>query len=304
MFFLTQLIGLGVVYSYTPVIEQVMINGTLQNVTINPLPYGMEPPPIERQVDFFMMLPYIIIAFVIAILFVFLLTKFKAKIFMRLWFFLVVILVLGITLNAVLMRFTPYSSLIALAIALPLAIFKIFKRNMLVHNITELMVYPGIAVVFIPLLNVWTIILLLIAISLYDMWAVWHSGFMQKMAKFQMDELKIFAGFFVPYLSKGQKQKIKKLKEQEKLAKTKTGQPKTMKVSVAILGGGDVVFPIITAGVIMRTLGLFPALIVSICATLALATLFYYSKKGKFYPAMPFITAGLFVGIILAYLVA
>ena len=304
MFFLTQLIGLAVVYSYTPIVEQRMINGTLQNVTINPLPYGMEPPPIEREVDFFMMLPYIATAFIVAILFVFLLTRLKAAMFMRLWFFIVVILVLGITMNAILMRFTPLSSYIALAIALPLAIFKIFKRNMLVHNITELMIYPGIAVVFIPLLNVWTIILLLIAISLYDMWAVWHSGFMQKMAKFQMDELKIFAGFFVPYLTKKQKQKIKKLKEQEDLAKTKKAKPKSMKVSVAILGGGDVVFPIITAGVIMRTLGFLPAVIVSVCATLALGALFYYSKKGKFYPAMPFISAGLFVGIILAYLVA
>ncbi len=293
MFFATQMIGLAVVHSYTPVVKQVEINGTLQNVTINPLPYGMEPPQIEKQAS----LISIIIAFTIAILFVFLLTKLKAALFMRLWFFAVIAIVLGITMNALLSKFIPYSSLISFLIALPLSFFKIFKRNMYVHNITELLVYPGIAVVFVPLLSVWTIILLLILISAYDIWAVWHSGFMQKMAKFQINELKLFAGFFVPYLSKKQRQQIKEAK-----MKNVKGKLKSMKVNIAILGGGDVVFPIITAGIILRTMGFIPALIVSICATIALGTLFVYAKKKKFYPAMPFITAGLFVGIALAYL--
>ena len=154
----------------------------------------------------------LLIAFTIAILFVFLLTKLKAALFMRLWFFAVIAIVLGITMNALLSKFIPYSSLISFLIALPLSFFKIFKRNMYVHNITELLVYPGIAVVFVPLLSVWTIILLLILISAYDIWAVWHSGFMQKMAKFQINELKLFAGFFVPYLSKKQRQQIKEAK--------------------------------------------------------------------------------------------
>ena len=82
-------------------------------------------------------------------------------------------------------------------------------------------------------------------------------------------------------------------------------KPKTskMKVNLAILGGGDVVFPIITAGVILRTLGLTQALFVTTGATIALLLLFTYSQKGKFYPAMPFITAGLLAGIGLAYLI-
>src|SRR3989338_7139715 len=163
------------------------------------------------------------------------------------------------------------------------------------------MIYPGIAVVFIPLLNIWTIIILLILISLYDAWAVWHSGFMQKMANFQINELKIFGGFFVPYLNKKQRAQVKNARLLMKQGK----KPKTskMKVNLAILGGGDVVFPIITAGVILRTLGLTQALFVTAGATIALFLLFTYSQKGKFYPAMPFITAGLLAGIGLAYLI-
>ena len=106
----------------------------------------------------------------------------------------------------------------------------------------------------------------------------------------------VFGGFFVPYLGKKERQMLKqtpksKLKE------------KKIKVNVAILGGGDVVFPIILAGVVLRSLGLIPALIVSFGAALALAVLFYISEKGKFYPAMPFITAGCFIGLVIAYLI-
>ena len=297
MFLVTQLIGLAVIYSYTPIIQQVAINGTLQNITVNPLPYGLEPPEVEKEIS----LLSIIFAFIIAVFFVFLLTKLKAALFIRLWFFVVVIIVLAITFNALLSWFISYKfypEIISLLIALPLAIYKIFKRNLIVHNITELLIYPGIAVVFVPLLNTWTIITLLIIISVYDIWAVWHSGFMQKMAKYQINELKLFAGFFVPYLNKKQRELVREAKAKKSKLK------KSMKVNLAILGGGDVVFPIITAGVIFRTLGLLPALIVSLCATISLFILFVFAKKGKFYPAMPFITAGLLVGIGLAYLVS
>lgn len=293
MFFITQLIGLAVINSYNPIVQQIDVNGTLQNVTINPLPYGMDQPETDKNVSFIS----ILIAFIFAITIVFLLTKFKAAIVMRTWFFIVVIIVLGISFNALLSRLIPYSEIFSLVIALPFAIYKIFKRNLIIHNLTELLIYPGIAVVFVPLLNLWTIILLLIIISIYDMWAVWHTGFMQKMAKYQINELKLFGGFFVPYLNKKQRQMIKEARVD------KRKQKKTMKINLAILGGGDVVFPIITSGVVFRLWGLFPALIVTLFATLSLIGLFVYAKKGKFYPAMPFLTAGLFIGISVAYLI-
>jgi presenilin-like A22 family membrane protease len=158
------------------------------------------------------------------------------------------------------------------------------------------MVYPGIAVIFIPLLSIWTAVLLLGLISVYDIYAVWHAGFMQKMAKYQIKNLKVFAGFFVPYLGK---------KEMDILNSTPQNKlkGKKIKVNVAILGGGDVVFPIILAGVILRAMGILSALLVTLGAVLGLLYLFYVSKKGKFYPAMPFISAGCILGLLVAYLV-
>ena len=118
----------------------------------------------------------------------------------------------------------------------------------------------------------------------------------------RINEIKIFGGFFVPYLNKKQRDQIKTAKlEMKKNPKSKKLKDKKMKVNLAILGGWDVVFPIITAGVVLRSIGIFPALIVSLGATLALGLLFMYSQKGKFYPAMPFISVGLLIGIAVAY---
>jgi presenilin-like A22 family membrane protease len=298
MFLATQLIGLAVVYSYSIIPE---------------LPYGMQPPVPQTSNDFWGSIGSIVIAFAIAVGLMLLLSRFKISTIFRVWFFVVVIIALGITLNSVLFYFPiKYVSLISTLIAIPLAYFKVFKQNILVHNITELLIYPGIAAVFIPLLfyaanpilSVIAIVIILIAISLYDIYAVWHAGFMQKMAKFQIEEVKIFAGFFIPYIGKKDKLKIKQVKQkyQKKSTIESKLRKEKIKVSLAILGGGDVMFPLITAGLFLRIYGIVPALLVVIGATIALALLFLSARKGKFYPAMPFLTAGIFVGMVIGWL--
>ena len=289
MFMLSQAIGLAVTAAYLPdVTPAVAENGTLINVTTYHLPYGMEPPEEVRPQQ---SLVSIVIALIIAITIMVLLMKFRAEIFLRLWFFAVVSIALGITLNAA-VKTVPYASLFVLIIAIPLAYFKVFQRNIIVHNITEVLIYPGIAAIFVPLLSIPTTIILLVIISAYDMYAVWHSGFMQRLAHYQIRTLRVFSGFFIPYLTAQAKANL--------MHRPKAG--KKVKVNVAILGGGDVVFPIIVAGVVLREFSLLPALLVTGGATLALAILFYLSEKGKFYPAMPFISLGCFLGLALVYL--
>ncbi|MBI2629751.1 hypothetical protein HYW76_01490 [Candidatus Pacearchaeota archaeon] len=301
MFFITQLIGLAVINSYSPYqeISYNQTSGEYENITISKeLPYGLQPPEISPEIS----LTSIVVAMIISIILILVLMKIQAKIFIRLWFFLVIVIALAIVFYSAIsgVNYAPY---IALVIALPLAFFKIFRRNIIVHNLTELLIYPGIAVIFVSILSFWTIIILLILISAYDIYAVNYAGFMQKMAKYQINTVKIFSGFFVPYADKKTKQKINFLKDKYKNnIPDKVIRKNKIKVSLAILGGGDVVFPIILAGVVLRSFGLIPALLVSVFATFGLIYLFVSAKKGKFYPAMPFITAGCFIGLILAFL--
>lgn len=296
MFVVTQFIGLVVLKADVFHIEQ-EINGTIQQVA-NPYLSWIQPPELETETEFFNVFPSLIIAFVFAICLLFLLSKFKFKFILKGWFFFVICIALFLAIYAfeklIPLEINPiFAIAIPLVLALTLGFVKVFKRNFLVHNITELFIYPGIATVFVSILNFWTVIILLILISIYDIWAVWHSGIMQKMAKYQMDKLKIFSGFFIPYASKKMKEKLKKMRK----SKSKKG----IKVNIAILGGGDIVFPIITAGVVMRTFGFIPALFVILGATLGLGCLFFFAEKKKFYPAMPFITAGIFLGLGVSY---
>jgi presenilin-like A22 family membrane protease len=299
MFVLTQFVGLYVVDSYA---KEKVINGEIVDVNASKiLPYGMEVPTVEAEYD--TNFKSILISFVIAIGLLLILTHFKAKHVMKTWFFFVTVLALSISFTAFL-PVSSYAPWIALALAIPLSVSKIYRRGLISHNFSELLIYPGIAAVFIPLINLKWAIVLLIIISIYDAWAVWKSGIMQKMAKFQMNEMKVLGGFMIPYASKKERAKIKKikLKIKEKKMTEEQASKKNIKINMAILGGGDIIFPIITAGVVMKTWGFWPAVGIIAGALVGLTTLLAFSEKKKFYPAMPFISAGIFLAMGITWL--
>ena len=94
---------------------------------------------------------------------------------------------------------------------------------------------------------------------------------------------KVFAGLLVPYSIK-RKKKVKR-----------KGPP--VKVRVAMLGGGDIAFPLIFAGIVMKDVGLWQSLLIPLFAMGGLAYLLWFGSEKKFYPAMPFIGVGCFVGL-------
>jgi presenilin-like A22 family membrane protease len=281
MFLVTQFIGLLVVSTYVT----------------NSLPLGLENP--ESNIF------SIIFAFALAFVIIFILMKYKLAIIIRLWFLLVVILALWISLNAFL-SYTALTniSLLALTIAVILSLLKIFRPHFITHNLTELLIYPGIAAVFVPILTPIDAVVLLILISIYDMWAVWKVGLMQKMAKYQMEEVKVFGGFILPSLSDKVRKQIQNIRQKYKGKKIPNSvKKKKFKINLAILGGGDVIFPIIVAGVFMKAYGLAPALFITFGALAGLLFLMLITKKEKAYPAMPYISVGIFLGMLLAKLI-
>ena len=75
-------------------------------------------------------------------------------------------------------------------------------------------------------------------------------------------------------------------------------------MKTAILGGGDIGFPLLFAGVVMKGLmldnslmvGFLKTLIIPVVVSIALFLLFVKGQKDKFYPAMPVLSAGCFIG--------
>jgi presenilin-like A22 family membrane protease len=256
-----------------------------------------ERPDIQGAASLLYILSGILIGTALIMLFVRLgqVKLWKAMYFLALW--LASTITIGVFTASI--TFGIFSgALLAAVAALIISLIEVFRTNVFIHNLTEVLIYPGIAILFAPLFSIEWAIVLMIAISIYDMYAVWKSGHMVKLAKFQTSS-KAFAGFVIPY-STGKAKGLSALRG--KIPKGVKGAG----VRTAILGGGDIAFPLVFAGVVMGWLvssgtpmlsAFLQSTIISAFAALFLLLLFVRAEKEKFYPAMPFITAGCFVGL-------
>ncbi len=279
-FFISQVVGLFIVNQY---IDHEALKETGE-VKFSELPYDVERPPVEESSSFW----YIFVAILIGTALLLLIIKFRKIGIWKAWYFMSVFVTLTVALVAFLQQ------TIAVILALIGGYFKIFKPGVWLHNLTELLIYGGLAAIFVPIMNVFSAIMLLLLISVYDMYAVWKSKHMVKLAKFTT-ESKVFAGLSIPYnKSSGKIQKV---------PSKKLGVKKS-KIRNAILGGGDIGFPLLFAGVVMKELmihnsvliGFLKALIIPVFTSIALYGLFVKGDKNKFYPAMPFLTLGCLIG--------
>lgn len=106
--------------------------------------------------------------------------------------------------------------------------------------------------------------------AVYDMWAVWRSKKMIKMANYFV-ERRIFPMIAVPTAKEGR---------------------------FALLGGGDLFFIIIVAVSFMKTSPFISAL-TTIGMTASVVGLFLFAKKGRMYPALPYILVGAVAAIVI-----
>ena len=281
LFFVSQYIGLFVVDSYMGVSET-------GEVEYSDLPLG-ERPQIEENSSFL----YLLVAVLIGTLLLLGIIKLGAFNLWRLWFFLALFIALSTSFFA----FSFIDTVAAMTLAFAFAIWRIYRPNVFVHNGTEPFVYAGIAAIFVSILNLFSVSILLILIAIYDAYAVWYSKHMIVLAKAQ-GKAGVFAGLLIPSSLKKVKKsstlgKVSKVSKKAKVKKVKT----KAKRGAALLGGGDIIFPLLFASVLLRDFSLVGALIMPVFCVIGLGLLFYFSKKGKFYPAMPFISAACFVGL-------
>ncbi len=274
IFLISQLVGLAITNQY---IDHFTTEET-GVVTFTSLPYNVQRPQVEPSYSF----AYILVAILLGTGLIFLIIRFKVFSLWKFWFFLSVFITLTVAFAAFINQF------VAGFLALLFAVWKVYRPNVYTHNLTEIFIYGGLAAIFVPIINTFAAGILLALISAYDAYAVWKSKHMISLAKAQA-KAKLFAGLFIPY-----KLPRASIPKGAKVAKIKT----------AILGGGDIGFPLIFAGVVMKDLmltntvwiGFLKALIIPVLTSAALLWLLLKADKDKFYPAMPFLTAGCFAG--------
>jgi presenilin-like A22 family membrane protease len=233
---------------------------------------------------------YLLIGIGIGTALVLLLIRLKAYNIWKIWFLVAIWFSLSVALGV----FVP--ALVALIICLPIAAWKVYWPNPVIHNIAEIFMYAGLAVLLVPILDLKWAIILLVAISIYDMIAVWYSKHMVVMAQEQAKS-NLFAGLYIPKSPRGTALVAPPPPRHEK---------REHKTGAAILGGGDIAFPLLFSGVTMDWLivkgasvqtAFLQCTIITLAATGALLGLFAYAERDKFYPAMPFLTAGCLIGL-------
>jgi len=301
LFFVAQIMGILILTQYID-FEQSAQDQKTSLVTDS---YYIQPPEVDNET--FTFIP-IIFAIVVATILLLFLIKWGKLIIWKIWFTLSVIASLSFAFYPFIAKVIPRDLVIyaTFIVAGLLAIWKIFHPNPYVHNITEIFIYGGIAAIVVPLLNIYSAFLLLVLIAAYDYYMVFISKHMVTLAQSSMDS-QLIAGLWVK--SQIGHRHVNKIEEPVK----KRGRPKVIPDPIphkpyqtaghAMVGGGDVAFPLLFAGALMKFTGLYMSgFIVAICATLGIAALLIFAKKDKFYPAMPPIAIGCFIGLAIVLL--
>ena len=185
-------------------------------------------------------------------------------------------------------------ALVAVAIATVGATFWFIKPRIWLHNLLIMLSLVSAAVVFGALIAPWTVLLLLLVISIYDIVAV-RFGYMLWMANklFESDTL---PAFVLPRVMAGwsaalQRSDLRQLAEQ-----------KTTEREYAILGGGDIGFPLLLVVSVLFNFGANGAIVTAITSLGGLVLAFWIQQvviKGKPLPALAPISFGGFIGYLI-----
>lgn len=294
LFILSQIVGLSTISAHL----QPKMNQTTGTIDISYPPTAIgEAPTVKNKSTSFV---YIVIGVLIGTLVLLLFIRFKFNTAWTYWFLLSVILTLAVAWGVFLPRIA------AIPLAIVFAVWKVYRPNVIIHNLTEIFIYTGIAIIFLPILNLVSVAVLLLLISAYDAYAVWKSKHMIKLATFQRKS-NLFAGLLIPHKNVNMNDTLKKgMPKKRKLTIAQTDGERKRFGRTAILGGGDIAFPLLFSSTVMDYLlrsGIAKAsafglsTIITATTTMALFWLLIIAKKDKFYPAMPFISAGCFAGM-------
>ncbi|MFT4313036.1 MAG: presenilin family intramembrane aspartyl protease [Candidatus Woesearchaeota archaeon] len=277
LFFLAQCIGILVLLQYIDFTTTAQTGET----TFVPDAYVVQPLQIENETLSF--IP-IIIAVLIATALIFVIIKYNILRLWKIWFLLSVSVTLSFAFYPFIQRVLPNQTVtivLTILIALFLGIWKIFRPNQHVHNFTELFIYGGLAAILVPILNIYSAIVLLTLIAVYDFYMVFISKHMVTLAESSMKS-EMLAGVWV-------KSQLgnRKVSKEVKPPMRKRGRPKKMidpsphkpyqVASHAIIGGGDIAFSLLFAGAVMKFTGsIFSGIIIAISTTIALSLLFIF----------------------------
>jgi len=185
---------------------------------------------------------------------------------------------------------------VAIAIGVAIALLWLFLPLVWLQNLLLLFTLVSVGAIFGTLLPPWTLVWLLLAISVYDIVAV-SLGYMMWLAK-KLSESDTLPAFILPQNFRDwnlnlKGDSIRRLFESENAER-----------DFSLLGGGDIGFPLIFVASVISFWGLSAALVVAGASLIGLIFAFLlqiFLMKGKPLPALPPICFITILGFLLVY---
>ncbi|MDY6788626.1 MAG: presenilin family intramembrane aspartyl protease [Candidatus Nanohaloarchaea archaeon] len=219
-----------------------------------------------------------------------LLYKYKLKFLTKIWFYLAI----TVSILAFFLSFLP--ALPTLIIAICLIMLRIRTRSMWTRNIIDIFSYAGVGALFGTMIGWIPAAIFLVLLSVYDTVSVFMTGHMVSLAEEGLDT-DTFMGVMYP---KGDVEPDKV----EQINKTVKGHgdANSSEVRIGVVGGGDIIAPMIFSISLIESFGMLSAFLSSLGAMTGLYFLMNWMEEGRYYPALPIIGLGAALGLLLSLL--
>jgi presenilin-like A22 family membrane protease len=185
----------------------------------------------------------------------------------------------------------------AISLGAVAALLWLFFPLVILQDILLLLTLVAVGVVFGTLVSPWTVVWVLLALSIYDVVAV-RLGYMMWLAK-KLSESDTLPAFIVPKKSRDWNLNLKGE------TVTKLFEEESAEREFSLLGGGDLGFPLVFVASVYGAYGYYSAMVVagaSIAGLILAYLIQIYILKGKPLPALPPISFMAFLGFLAVYL--
>ncbi len=183
----------------------------------------------------------------------------------------------------------------AVILALVVGLGWLFYPKVWLHNLVMIIAMASVAAIFGRFVNPWTAMILLLALAIYDFFAV-RFGYMLWMAQ-KMSKSTTLPAFILPHQGNEWGSTVRQV-NLDNVAETKPEER-----DYSILGGGDVAFPLLLTSSVYFARGLGSSLVIVLFAVAGIWAAYFIQSvflKGKPMPALPPIAALTLIGLLVA----
>ncbi len=215
-----------------------------------------------------------------------LLLKFRKNSLIKIWFNTAIFLTIFLFFS------TMFDTVYALITTMVLFAIRHVSKDLGLRNIIDIFAYAGAGALFGTMIGFIPALIFLFLLAIYDFVSVFITGHMIDLAKGGLDTETFMGIIYADKPPSKDSKIIEKVEETDEVKKTHKG--------ISIVGGGDVIAPMIFSISLLKSFPIYTSLMTSIGSMFGLIVLMNYKSEYDFLPAIPTIAAFSILGFLLS----